>query len=535
MEESYLNTNDGNNNNLKYEINYFYKLDSENNICFDCGGAFPCFVSINNGVFICKFCAENHKKNLNYNISYIYDINSELDKYLLSYITRGGNSRFKRLCNQYEVPCMSISQNDQEKINKYIIRLGEYHRLLLRSEINCSEPPPPLYREVAHNLIDVNIIYFPEFENYTLFRGSNISSNKNSNNNTDESMSSKIWEGTKTTLNMMKTTSGIIYNTSKPIVSFLGNAAFTGLKFIGNSVWNYYTKNNENVEKKNNDNNTKANNNITEGNNIPMNNNYNNMNYDNNFINNGNNNFDNYNYNNDKNMNNNNINNFSYINMNNIENNNNFGNNNNYNYYQNNKNYLTNSNKYTIFTINEEKSTNNNINNKQNMQNNFYSKPMPKSNNDFTKNNKNQISNFYDKNSINNESINNITSYINNNNEINNFSKSKIELLNHKNIIANDKYIINKNFLNNNNFNNKIPDSTENRYNINNQDLPNNNYPNFSMLENNMKNDNIILNRNVPNIIGEERYQEKARYPIYQSTNLLNDNTFTPREFDDNN
>ena len=148
MEESYINTNEGNNSILKFELNYFYKLDSENNICFDCGGALPCFVSINNGVFICKFCAENHKKNLNYNISYIYDLNSEFDNYLLSFITRGGNSRFKRLCLQYEVPCMSISQNNQEKINKYIIRLGEYHRLLLKSEINCSEPPPPLYREV---------------------------------------------------------------------------------------------------------------------------------------------------------------------------------------------------------------------------------------------------------------------------------------------------------------------------------------------------------------------------------------------------
>ena len=515
MEESYINTNEGNNNILKFEINYFYKLDSENNICFDCGGAFPCFVSINNGVFICKFCAENHKKNLNYNISYIYDINTELDKYLLSFITRGGNSRFKRLCLQYEVPCMSISQNNQEKINKYIIRLGEYHRLLLKSEINCSEPPPPLYREVAHNLIDVNTIYFPEFENYTLFRGNNTSSNKNSNNN-DESMTSKIWEGTKTTFNVMKTTSGIIYNTSKPIVSFLGNAAVTGLKFIGNSVWNYYTKNGEKDDKNNNN---EINNDITAGNNIPMN--YNNdMNYNNNnFNNNGNNQFDNYN--NNRNMNNN----FSYIN--NIGNNNN-----NYNYYQKNKNYLTNSNKFTIFTINEEKSNINN--NMQNMQNNYYSKPIP--NNINNKNNGNQIPYFYDTNCINNESINNITTYINNNNSINNLSKSKLQLLNHKNIIVNDKHINDNNFLyNNNNFNNNIPDSSKSKLNINNQDLPDNNYPNFSVFEKSMKNDNIILDKNVPNIIGEERYQEKARYPLYQSTNLLNDNTFTPSEFDDNN
>ena len=519
MEESYINPTETNNNNLKFEINYYYNLDSENKICFDCGGAFPCFVSINSGVFLCKFCAENHKKNLNFNISYIYDISTELDQYLLSYITRGGNSRFKRLCIQYEVPCMSLSQNDSEKINKYITRLGEYHRLLLRSEINCNEPPPPLYREVAHNLIDVNVIYFPEFENYTLFKGNNnINSNKNGNNN-DESMTSKIWEGTKTTFNVVKTTSGIIYNTSKPIVSFLGNAAFTGLKFIGSSVWNYYMNNNDKDGKNNNpnpnENNNEANNNITIGNNTPINNN---MNYNNNYINNSNINCDNRNYNNDRNMNNNN---FSYIS--------NFGNNN--NNYQRNKNYLTNSNKFTIFTINEEKPiNNNNINNMANMQNNFYSKPNPNiNNNNPNKNKENQIPNFYDANCINNESINLINSYINKNNSIDDISKSKLKFLNHKNIIINDKYIKDKNFVLNNKYNDNMPGSS-----ITNN-IPNNNYPNFSMVENNMKNDNIILDKNIPNIIGEERYQEKARYPIYKSTNLLDDNSFIPSEFDDNN
>ena len=235
---------------LKFELKYFYNLDSENNICFDCGGALPCFISINSGVLICKFCAENHKKNLNYNISFIYDINNEFDQYLLSFITRGGNSRFKRLCKQYEVPCMSLTQNDSEKINKYLIRLGEYHRLLLKSEIDCSEPPPPLYKENALESINLNVIYFPEFENYRLFKGDFSNTNKDkekenyndniNNNNLEEPMMSKIWEGTKNTFDVMKSTTGFIYNTSKPIVSFIGNAAFSGIKYIGNSVWNYY-------------------------------------------------------------------------------------------------------------------------------------------------------------------------------------------------------------------------------------------------------------------------------------------------------
>ena len=515
MEESYLSYDSQNNNNLKFEINYFYNLDSENKICFDCGGAFPCFISINNGVFICKFCAENHKNNLNYNISYIRDVNSELDQYLLSFITRGGNSRFKRLCNQYEIPCMSLSQNNSEKLNKYIIRLGEYHRLVLKSEINCSEPPPPLYREVAHNPIDINIIYFPEFENYRLFKGNNMStdSNKNNNNEIDESMTSKIWEGTKNTFDIMKTTGGFIYKTGKPIVSFLGNAAFSGIKYLGSSVWNYYMNNNEKGE--NNKNEIKNNNsNNMIGNNTPINNNNNSGNY-----------INNYNYNNNE-----------SINYNNVINNNN-------NYNQN-KNYLSNSNKFNIFTINEVKPLGNNNfiynNNIQNIQSNIYSKPINNQNiNNKRKNEKeNQIPNYYDINSINNESVNNISLYMNkNNNEnnsINNISKIKCNLLNHENIIINNKYINNKNLI----FNSKNIISGEtpclqnkNNNDINNSNFQNNNYPNYSMLEKNINNNNIYMDKNTPNIIGEELYQEKDRYPIYQSTNLLNENIFTPSEF----
>ena len=165
-----------------------------------------------------------------------------------------------------------------------------------------------------------------------------------------------------------------------------------------------------------------------------------------------------------------------------------------------------------------------------NMQNNFYSKPNPNiNNNNPNKNKENQIPNFYDANCINNESINLINSYINKNNSIDDISKSKLKFLNHKNIIINDKYIKDKNFVLNNKYNDNMPDSS-----ITNN-IPNNNYPNFSMVENNMKNDNIILDKNIPNIIGEERYQEKSRYPIYKSTNLLDDNSFIPSEFDDNN
>ena len=503
MEDSYLNnTILSKDNNNKFEIKYFYNLDSENRICFDCGGPFPNFASINNGVLICQYCAENHQKNLNYNISFIHSLNSEFDEYLLSFIKRGGNSRFKRLCNQYEVPCMSSSQNNSVKLNKYIIRLGEYHRLLLKSEIDCSEPPPTLYKENANEPINMNIIYFPEFENYRLFQGNSVINKNNNNNNNkkkndnnnniDESMTSKIWEGTKSTFDVVKNTTEVIYNTSKPIVSFIGNAAFSGIKYIGSSIWNYYMDNN----KENNDKNKESN---YIGNNTPLNNN-NVNNINNNFTNNMNNNIENLNNNNNLNYNNN-----CY----------NYNNN-----YPNNKNYLVNSSKFTIFTINEDKPYNN-INN-QNQINDVRPKQM--SNiiiNNNIKFDNNQIPNFYEINSINNESVNNISFYLNNNNNnnsINNIPKTKNNLLNHKNIIINNNYINNKNII-------------ESKLDLkNNSNIPNNNYPNFSSFEKNM-----IIDKNVPNIIGEEIYQEKAKYPIYQSINLLNENSFTPKEFENNN
>ena len=536
---------DLNNNNFKPDIAYFYSLDSENRICFDCGGAFPCCVSINNGVFLCKFCGENHRKKLNFNISFIREINDDWDEYLLAYATRGGNSRFKRLCLQYEVPCQSLTQNDDEKINKYIIRLGEYNRLVLKSEVNCDEPPKPLYKEVANNPIQ-NVMYFPEFENYKLFKGNVRASGNNNltNNGENDSTGAKIWNGTKTTFNIMKTTTGIIYNTSKPIVSFLGNAAFSGLKYVGTSVWNYMNNN----ETTNGEGNNAQNNQTNDGNNknkiSETTNQNNNYNYNSNLNNNFNNNPNNINNNYDNNFNNN----INHLN-------------NNYNYnniYQNNnlqnKNYLPNSNKYNIYTINTNGIKNN------------IDKKIPKPSQNYPSvsqnknNNNNNIPNFYDINSINNESVNNITFYLNNNNnnsldisKVNNDYKKKNSLLKHENIIVNDKYINDKNFIiNNDNKEKNIFQKENNINNINiNENTPinlnnrndniNNEYPDFNKAFNNKENNisindnDLIMNKeifdkNVPNIIGEEINQEKARYPIYQSTNLLEDNSFMPTE-----
>ena len=160
-------------------------------------------------------------------------------------------------------------------------------------------------------------------------------------------------------------------------------------------------------------------------------------------------------------------------------------------------------------------------------------------------------------NSINNESVNNITFYLNNNNSINmsrlnSDLKKKNSLLNHNNIIVNTKYINDKNFIYNdnkdkdlnleNNMNTKeniSMISTPGYSNNLNDSKSNNVYPNFNSFfgneENNNSNNDILINKeiidkNVPNIIGEEINQEKARYPIYESANLLDNNSFIPSQ-----
>ena len=250
--------------NLNYDLQYFVNLDCENKICFDCGGPFPTYVSINNGVFICSNCAKNHEK-LGYNISYIHKISSPWDPYLLSYATRGGNSRFKRLCLQYEVPCQSFNENDEEKLTKYIIRLGEYNRLVLRSEVYADEPPQPLYHEVAKQPCNLNIIYFPEFQNYHLYKGEVVVPGKT------YSIGGKIWKGTKATAGIMGSAGGLVYKAGKPVVCFLGGAAFKGMKYLGSSLWNHYygSDNNENIKNNNNNiNKNNINNNYINKNNI---------------------------------------------------------------------------------------------------------------------------------------------------------------------------------------------------------------------------------------------------------------------------
>ena len=104
-------------------IKYLLEKDYENKICVECKSTMPTHVSINNAIILCGVCAEKHKQ-LGYNISYIRELKDEWDQYLLNFLERGGNSRYIRFCNQYELNQMPI----EEKLKTKIM---DYYRLLV--------------------------------------------------------------------------------------------------------------------------------------------------------------------------------------------------------------------------------------------------------------------------------------------------------------------------------------------------------------------------------------------------------------------
>ena len=104
-------------------IKYLLEKDYENKICVECKSPMPTHVSINNAIILCGVCAEKHKQ-LGYNISYIRELKDEWDQYLLNFLERGGNSRYIRFCNQYELNQMPI----EEKLKTNIM---DYYRLLV--------------------------------------------------------------------------------------------------------------------------------------------------------------------------------------------------------------------------------------------------------------------------------------------------------------------------------------------------------------------------------------------------------------------
>ena len=125
------------------------KLNKE---CFDCKASDPEYISINNGIFLCKDCLKIHNK-FSKEISYTLKNNlSSLNKEELQYMYLGGNQKLLDFIN-YEYP-----QLQKFKTNiLYQTKAMQYYRNNLNFLVNGGiKPIKPNEKINAYELININ-------------------------------------------------------------------------------------------------------------------------------------------------------------------------------------------------------------------------------------------------------------------------------------------------------------------------------------------------------------------------------------------
>lgn len=201
------------------DINTFIKLDDQNSLCADCRKESSLFASINNGILICRYCAKRHQQ-LGYNISYIREIADKWDDYLLSFIQRGGNSRFIRFSNDYRLYVLSIE-------SKYKTKAAEYYRKLILSEVSADKPPEFVDKKLGMQYYSRQIL-FSEFANYQLFKGEKMPTSEQN----------IIIKGGSTLFNALINNGGYLYNQSKSAAWFVTTKTTNGFFYVYSKIVN---------------------------------------------------------------------------------------------------------------------------------------------------------------------------------------------------------------------------------------------------------------------------------------------------------
>ena len=140
--------------------NLIYSIDEENYRCVDCDKEKTTYISINNGVTLCDFCAKQHLL-LGNSISFIKSINAQLDEYLFNYIVFGSNTKFKRFISKE-----NLDQNLIIK-TKYKTKCLSYYRKMLKSKVEGIPKPIKNYQNPNEIDEDINRC-FPEFDKYKI-------------------------------------------------------------------------------------------------------------------------------------------------------------------------------------------------------------------------------------------------------------------------------------------------------------------------------------------------------------------------------
>ena len=115
------------NNDIKKQIEQL-SIEEENKKCFDCGAQPARFVSLNNGIYLCHSCSEEHKK-IESGLNIIKSITFEQwNKNQLNIMKKGGNKKLKLFLEENNVD-MNIDKNIL-----YNSKIMLYYRNKLKAE-----------------------------------------------------------------------------------------------------------------------------------------------------------------------------------------------------------------------------------------------------------------------------------------------------------------------------------------------------------------------------------------------------------------
>ena len=173
------------------------KSNELNKECFDCGSCYPEYISINNGIFICKDCLKIHN-NFPKHISNTLKNNlSSLNSKELEYMYIGGNQKLLEFIN-YEYP-----QLQRYKISiLYQTKAMQYYRNNLYYLINGGiKPIKPSEKINAYELVNMNEVESKK-ENINIIKKLNNNTYKKTKRNKSETLletvNKKIREKNKT-------------------------------------------------------------------------------------------------------------------------------------------------------------------------------------------------------------------------------------------------------------------------------------------------------------------------------------------------
>ena len=77
---------------------------NQNKFCYECKLAFPKFVSVNNGIYICIDCATVHREFGDKKVSWVRSLEMDnLTPFQLKMLEKGGNAKFREFVQKYDI------------------------------------------------------------------------------------------------------------------------------------------------------------------------------------------------------------------------------------------------------------------------------------------------------------------------------------------------------------------------------------------------------------------------------------------------